>query len=39
VVKLWERQKITFEEALEQTGLKQGTFYNRLREFRGGREI
>jgi len=37
VVKLWERQEITFEEALEQTGLKQGTFYNRLREFRGGR--
>jgi len=35
VVKLWERGKITFDEALEQTGLKQGTFYNRLRELRG----
>jgi len=35
VVKLWERGKITLKEALEQTGLKQGTFYNRLREFRG----
>ena len=33
VVKLWERGKITFEEALRQTGLKQATFYRRLREF------
>jgi len=38
VVKLWECQKITFEEALEQTGLKQGTFYNRLREFRSSKK-
>ena len=38
VVKLWERGKITFEEALEQTGLKQATFYNRLRELRGGKK-
>jgi len=38
VVKLWERGKITFDEALEQTGLKQGTFYNRLREFRGSKK-
>jgi len=38
VVKLWERGKITFDEALQQTGLKQGTFYNRLREFRGGKK-
>ena len=37
VVKLWERGKISFNEALRQTGLKQGTFYNRLREFRGGK--
>jgi len=34
VVRQWERGKITFDEALEQTGLKQATFYNRLREFR-----
>ena len=34
VVKLWEQGKISFEEALVQTGLKQATFYNRLREFR-----
>ena len=33
-VKLWERGKISFEEALEQTGLKQATFYRRLREYR-----
>jgi len=33
-VKLWEREKITFDEILTQTGLKQATFYNRLREFR-----
>jgi len=36
VVKLWERGKMSFEEALEKTGLKQATFYNRLREMRGG---
>ena len=34
VVKRWERGKITFKKALEETGLKQATFYNRLREFR-----
>ena len=34
VVKQWERGKITFVEALKKTGLKQATFYNRLREFR-----
>lgn len=34
VVKKWEKGKISFGEALEQTGLKQGTFYNRLRELR-----
>ena len=34
VVKCWESGKITIEEALEQTGLKQATFYNRLREKR-----
>ena len=38
VVRLWERGKITFKEALEQTGLKQGTFYNRLREFRSNKK-
>ena len=37
VVKLWERGKISFDEALRQTGLKQATFYNRLREFRANR--
>ena len=34
VVNRWERGDITFDEALVQTGLKQATFYNRLREFR-----
>jgi DNA invertase Pin-like site-specific DNA recombinase len=34
VVKLWERGKISFDDALAQTGLKQATFYNRLRELR-----
>jgi len=34
VAKLWERGKINFEEALMQTGFKQATFYNRLRELR-----
>ena len=36
-VKMWERGKVSFDEVLELTGLKQGTFYNRLREFRNGR--
>ena len=34
VVKLWERGKIPFSEALLRTGLKKATFYNRLREYR-----
>ena len=34
VVKNWECGKINFDEALKQTGLKQATFYNRLREYR-----
>ena len=38
VVKLWERGKITFSEALEQTGLKHTTFYSRLREMRQGQK-
>ena len=33
-VKLWERGKLCFDEVLKRTGLKQGTFYNRLREYR-----
>ena len=37
VVKAWERGKITFEDALTQTGLKHTTFYCRLREQRGQR--
>lgn len=36
VVRLWERDKISFDEVLKRTGLKRATFYNRLREFRGG---
>ena len=35
LVKLWEDKKITFEEILEQTGLKHTSFYCRLREHRG----
>ncbi len=34
LVKDWERGKLTFAEVLERTGLKQATFYNRLRELR-----
>ena len=34
VVKQWERGKLPLSEALDQTGLKQATFYNRLREYR-----
>jgi len=34
VVKQWERGRLPIAEALEQTGLKQATFYRRLREMR-----
>jgi DNA invertase Pin-like site-specific DNA recombinase len=34
LVKQWERKKITLQEILEQTGLKEATFYRRLRERR-----
>jgi DNA invertase Pin-like site-specific DNA recombinase len=34
LVKEWELGKLSFAEVLERTGLKQATFYNRLREFR-----
>jgi DNA invertase Pin-like site-specific DNA recombinase len=33
-VKLWERGKIEMGEVLKHTGLKEATFYRRLREFR-----
>jgi DNA invertase Pin-like site-specific DNA recombinase len=33
-IKQWEQGKISFEEVLTQTGLKQATFYRRLREYR-----
>jgi len=33
-VRLWELEKISFDEALQMTGLKESTFYNRLRKFR-----
>ena len=36
LVSKWEGGKITFSEVLDQTGLKQATFYNRLREYRQG---
>ena len=34
LVKQWERGKLKFTEVLEQSGLKEATFYNRLREYR-----
>jgi DNA invertase Pin-like site-specific DNA recombinase len=34
LVRRWERGKLPMARVLEQTGLKQSTFYNRLREFR-----
>jgi DNA invertase Pin-like site-specific DNA recombinase len=38
IVKLWEKEKITFEEALDKTGLKSTTFYTRLREYRASKK-
>ena len=37
VVKKWECGKISFSQILDETGLKQGTFYNRLREYRANK--
>jgi len=34
VVRDWEAERITFDEALRRTGLQRATFYRRLREFR-----
>ena len=34
VVRAWEGEKITFQEALSRTGMQRATFYRRLREFR-----
>ena len=32
IIELWKEKEICFEEALKRTGLKQATFYRRLRE-------
>jgi DNA invertase Pin-like site-specific DNA recombinase len=34
IVREWERGKLPLAEVLEQTGLKESTFYRRLRELR-----
>ena len=34
LVKQWERGNLSFEQILVQTGLKEATFYRRLREYR-----
>lgn len=34
IVALWERKQISFLEALHRSGLREATFYRRLREFR-----
>jgi DNA invertase Pin-like site-specific DNA recombinase len=34
LVRTWEHNKLTLEEILERTGLKEATFYRRLRELR-----
>jgi len=38
VVRQWERGRMVLDEVLAQTGLKQATFYNRLRELRAGKK-
>jgi len=37
LVKEWERGNLAFNEVLKQTGLKEATFYNRLREHRASK--
>ena len=34
LVRKWERKQIDLDEALQQSGLKEATFYRRLREYR-----
>ncbi len=34
IVKMWEKNKITLDEALEQCNMKRATFFRRLREYR-----
>ena len=34
LVRQWERGQLPIDDVLEQTGFKQATFYNRLREYR-----
>jgi len=37
MVSLWERGELSLSEVLTKTGLKEATFYRRLREFRGSK--
>jgi DNA invertase Pin-like site-specific DNA recombinase len=37
IIKQWERGELNLAEVLERTGLKEATFYNRLREYRASR--
>jgi len=39
VVKKWEKGKLSLTEALTQTGLKQSTFYNRVREHKKTKKV
>lgn len=34
IIKLWEKGKITFDEAVEKCGFSEATFYRRLREYK-----
>jgi len=38
LVKQWERGKLPLKELLDQTGLKESTFYRRLRELRAAKK-
>jgi hypothetical protein len=37
IVREWERGKLPIAEVLKRTGLKEATFYNRLREHRAAK--
>jgi len=39
IIELWEMEKISFQQALEMSGLKESTFYNKLRKFRKSAQI
>jgi DNA invertase Pin-like site-specific DNA recombinase len=39
IIKKWENGQIKFDDAIQECNMSQATFYQRLREYRIGREL